>query len=294
MLLDNRLIRLSKRIAKMFLTFQALSAMPADILRAYAVSDRPVRIQSHSTRLTTWTRPKTFYHREDQWQIPAAAIKGETISFMRHIVMRVPGEKQAEYIYMAPFTPERKGQPRRVDDRRNDGANYGKLRVYRFPKQTLVYGPHRSSARINQDTDISRELTLWDQRGSEVIGGSCYVIPIEEALIYVQPIYLRAKADKFPSSSESSLRIRIVLSCGDFEAGLARCSVGTIAAQRQAADSSAQQDTSQASRPSSAGPPTANQQMLKEANDHYQRAISAQRAGIGRLTAGKSSSSVKF
>ena len=90
---------------------------------------------------------------------------------------------------------------------RNDGANYGKLRVYRFPKQSLVYGPKQIADRINQDTEVSRQLTLWDQRGSEVIKGELLVIPIEEALIYVQPIYLRAQGGQIPGAQARGCRV---------------------------------------------------------------------------------------
>ena len=143
--------------------------------------------------------PATFYHREDQWQIPAVGDPADaTGRFMRHIVMKLPGEKAAEYIYMAPFTPRGKDNLASWMIARNDGANYGKLEVYKFPKQSLVYGPRQIMARIDQDTDISRELTLWDQRGSEVIRGDLLVIPIEEALLYVQPVYLRANGGRIP------------------------------------------------------------------------------------------------
>ena len=79
-----------------------------------------------------------------------------------------------------------------------DGDHYGQLVVYRFPKQSLVYGPKQIVNRINQDTDISRQLTLWDQKGSQVIRGELLVIPIEESLLYVQPIYLRAEGGTIP------------------------------------------------------------------------------------------------
>jgi len=81
---------------------------------------------------------------------------------------------------------------------RMDGENYGKLSVYRFPKQSLVYGPKQIANRINQDTDISRQLTLWDQKGSQVIRGELLVIPIEESLIYVQPLYVQAQNNPVP------------------------------------------------------------------------------------------------
>ncbi|HMA22146.1 MAG TPA: UPF0182 family protein, partial [Gemmatimonadaceae bacterium] len=176
-----------------------MSAMPADI-RVHIRYPRDLfSIQVALYATYHMDEPKTFYNREDQWQIPSAAEqKDEDDRFMRHLVMRLPEEKQAEYIYMAPFTPRGKNNLAAWIVARNDGANYGKLRVYRFPKQSLVYGPAQISARINQDTDISRELTLWDQRGSEVIKGELLVIPIEEALLYVEPIYLRAQGGQIP------------------------------------------------------------------------------------------------
>jgi uncharacterized membrane protein (UPF0182 family) len=81
---------------------------------------------------------------------------------------------------------------------RSDGDNYGELVVYRFPKQKLVYGPNQIINRINQDPDISQQISLWDQRGSEVIQGNLYVIPIEESIFYVRPLYLRAEGGKIP------------------------------------------------------------------------------------------------
>src|ERR1041385_4934704 len=81
---------------------------------------------------------------------------------------------------------------------RNDGANYGKLLVYSFPRQSLVFGPAQIVNRMNQDTEVSRQITLWDQRGSEVIRGELLVLPIEESLIYVQPLYLRAQGGRIP------------------------------------------------------------------------------------------------
>jgi hypothetical protein len=117
---------------------------------------------------------------------------------MRHIVMRLPDEQKAEYIFMTPFTPRQKDNLAAWMIARNDGEHYGKLLVYRFPKQSLIFGPKQIVNRINQDTEISRQITLWDQRGSEVIRGELLVIPIEKSLLYVQPIYLRAEGGQIP------------------------------------------------------------------------------------------------
>jgi uncharacterized membrane protein (UPF0182 family) len=148
--------------------------------------------------------PETFYHREDQWQVPGVRTangptggsQGE--SFLRHMVMRLPGETVPEFILMRPFTPRQKDNLAAWMVARNDGANYGRLAVYRFPRQSLVFGPNQIVNRINQDTDVSRQITLWDQRGSEVLRGELLVLPIEGALIYVQPLYLRAQGGRIP------------------------------------------------------------------------------------------------
>jgi len=117
---------------------------------------------------------------------------------MRHLVMRLPEESQAELIYMVPFTPRGKDNLAAWMVARNDGAEYGKLRVYRLSRQRLVFGPQQIESRINQNTEISRQISLWDQRGSRVIRGDLLVIPIEESLLYVQPHYLQVEGGRIP------------------------------------------------------------------------------------------------
>jgi uncharacterized membrane protein (UPF0182 family) len=219
---------------------------------------------------------ETFYHREDQWAIPATGeSKSGDARFMRHIVMKLPEEKQAEYIYMAPFTPKGKDNLASWMIARNDGANYGKLRVYRFPKQSLVYGPRQIMARIDQDTEISRELTLWDQRGSEVIRGDLLVIPIEEALIYVQPVYLRSEGGRIPELKRVvvAYQNRVVMR-ETLEAGLATLFGGDVPRQTD----SAAVDSGKAASPAPAVVET-NTALIAEAQQHYDRAIAAQRSG---------------
>src|SRR5678815_583679 len=101
-------------------------------------------------------------------------------------------------IYMVPFTPRGKDNLAAWMAARNDGAEYGRLRVYRLSRQSLAFGPQQIVNRINQNTEVSQQLTLWDQRGSQVIRGDLLVIPIEEALLYVQPIYLQAQGGRIP------------------------------------------------------------------------------------------------
>jgi len=116
----------------------------------------------------------------------------------RHMIMKLPGEKKEEFILMLPFTPRNKDNLSAWMVARNDGDSYGKIVVYRFPKQKLIFGPKQVIGRINQDAEVSRQISLWDQRGSQVIQGPLLVIPIEESLIYVRPLYLKADTGKIP------------------------------------------------------------------------------------------------
>jgi uncharacterized membrane protein (UPF0182 family) len=109
--------------------------------------------------------------------------------------MKLPGETKEEYILLLPFTPSKRDNLAAWLTARCDGDNYGKLLAYTFPRDRLIYGPKQIDARINQDSQISQQLTLWSQRGSQVIRGSMLVIPIEKSLLYVQPLFLAA-ADK--------------------------------------------------------------------------------------------------
>jgi uncharacterized membrane protein (UPF0182 family) len=102
--------------------------------------------------------------------------------------MRLPGEPEAEFIQMLPFTPARRDNLAAWLVARSDGDNYGKLRVFAFPKQKLVFGPRQVVARTAQDQTISPQITLWNQQGSQVIWGTLMVIPVEESLIYVRPL----------------------------------------------------------------------------------------------------------
>src|SRR5688500_2890822 len=179
--------------------FKPLTAMPADLRRHVRYPADLFRIQSSLHATYHMVEPNTFYHREDQWQIPRTQDQRTRENpFMRHMIMRLPGEETPEYSSMTPFTPRGKDNLAASIVCRMDGANYGPVSVYVFPKQSLVYGPMQITNRINQDTEIARQITLWSQSGSQVIRGELLVIPIEESLIYVQPIYLRAEGGSIP------------------------------------------------------------------------------------------------
>ena len=178
--------------------FAPLDSMPADLKAHIRYPDAIYRIQTSLYTTYHMEAPEDFYHREDQWQIPVVTEPREKVPFMRHIVMQLPEEKQAEFVYMVPFTPRGKDNLAAWMVARNDGDEYGRLRVYRLSRQSLVYGPQQIENRINQDTEISRQVSLWDQRGSRVIRGDLLVIPIEKSLLYVQPLYLQAEGGRIP------------------------------------------------------------------------------------------------
>jgi uncharacterized membrane protein (UPF0182 family) len=179
-------------------TLQPLAALEEDLRAHIRYPDDLFRRQTALYATYHLDTPEEFYSREDQWQIPVVERADGSTPFMRHIVMRLPDEPAAEFIYMAPFTPRGKDNLAAWMVARNDGEHYGRLRVYQFPRQSLVYGPRQVENRINQNPEISRQLALWDQRGSEVIRGDLLVIPIEQALLYVQPIYLQAEGGRIP------------------------------------------------------------------------------------------------
>lgn len=137
----------------------------------------------------------TFYNKEDQWSVPEV---GDVPMEPYYTVMRLPEEQKAEFILMLPFTPRLKDNLAAWMVARNDGENLGQLVVYTFPKQRLIYGPKQMVGRINQDPFVSQQITLWDRAGSNVIRGTLLVIPIEQSLIYIQPLYLRSEDGRIP------------------------------------------------------------------------------------------------
>jgi len=169
--------------------------MPEDLRSHIRYPSDLFMIQTHIYATYHMKRPQVFYNKEDQWEVPE--IDGDIMK-PYYTIMKLPGEDNEEYILMLPYTPRGKSNLSAWMVARSDGEQYGKLDVYTFPKQKLVFGPSQMVARINQDAEISRQISLWDQRGSSVIQGTLLVIPIEESLVYVRPLYLKADAGKIP------------------------------------------------------------------------------------------------
>jgi uncharacterized membrane protein (UPF0182 family) len=180
--------------------FKPFSAMPPDLQKHVRYPEDLFLIQARLYQTYHMETADVFYNREDLWQFPRQP-GGDGISMMTpyYIIMRLPGEPQAEFFLMIPMVPSRRDNMIAWLAARCDAPDYGKLIVYEFPKEKLVYGPFQIEARINQNTEISQQLTLWNQMGSRVIrGANLLVIPIENSILYVSPLYLRAQQGHLP------------------------------------------------------------------------------------------------
>jgi uncharacterized membrane protein (UPF0182 family) len=149
--------------------------------------------------------PEVFYNREDLWQFPREPTtvdggRAGGVARMQpyYMIMRLPGEARAEFVLMLPMAPSQRENMIAWLAARCDPPDYGKLIVYEFPKEKLVYGPFQIEARIQQNTDISQQISLWNQRGSRVIRGHLIVVPIENSILYVSPLYLSAESGQVP------------------------------------------------------------------------------------------------
>lgn len=257
---------LIKAYAKIFDgAFLPLSEMPEGLKKHIRYPEDLFRYQTDMYRVYHMDEPQIFYNKEDEWEIPVKAGQAAGDPIMRHLIMRLPEEEREEFILMLPYTPRGKDNLAAWMVARNDGEHYGELVVYRFPKQELVFGPQQIRNRINQNPDISRQISLWDQRGSEVIQGSLLVIPIESSLLYVQPLYLRAEGGRIPElkrvivANENRIAMEETL-----DKALVRLFAGAPVAveEEQAADEEPAAGT-----------------LLEQANAAYESALEAQRRG---------------
>jgi uncharacterized membrane protein (UPF0182 family) len=182
-------------------------------------------IQSNIFSIYHMDNPRTFFNREDAWSIATEKYQQE-VSPVRpyYINMALPGNDEVEFVLVQPYTAYQKNNMVSWFAARNDGENYGKLVVYTFPKQRLIYGPMQIESRIDQDAVISSQLTLWERQGSSVVRGNLMVIPIKDSILYVEPLYLQSdNANALPEVKQ------IILAYGDdivmeatLEAGLKR------------------------------------------------------------------------
>jgi uncharacterized membrane protein (UPF0182 family) len=192
-------------IAKVFPgLLKPLDQMPGGLRQHVRYPEDIFALQASVFSTYHMTNPTVFYNKEDQWQLPVVESGDRTQAGTPlgmqpyYTIMKLPGEKKAEFIQMLPFTPRLKDNLSAWMVARSDGDQYGRMLVYQFPKQKTVYGPSQINALINQDQVISPQITLWSQQGSDVKFGTLMVIPIEESLLYVRPLYLRASTGRIP------------------------------------------------------------------------------------------------
>jgi uncharacterized membrane protein (UPF0182 family) len=179
--------------------FKALSQMPPDLKAHVRYPETLFSIQAHMYSTYHMTIPRVFYNKEDLWTLPREKYAGSPIQLEPYyILIRLPGEETLQYLIMTPFTPENRDNMIAWLAGRSDFPDYGKLIVYKLPKERLIFGPIQVEAMIDQDAVISQQLSLWDQRGSRVIRGNLIVIPLEHSFLYIEPVYLIAEETDIP------------------------------------------------------------------------------------------------
>ncbi|WP_046869449.1 UPF0182 family protein [Microvirga massiliensis] len=249
--------------------FKLFAAMPQEMQRHIRYPEDLFFIQAQIYRTYHMAAPEVFYNREDLWQFPRQPTDGNAARMAPYyMIMRLPGEPQAESILMLPMVPSQRENMIAWLAARCDPPHYGELIVYEFPKDKLVYGPFQIEARINQNTAISQQLSLWNQLGSRVIRGNLHVIPIENSILYVSPLYLRAATGQIPELK------RVIAAYGDqvvMEETLARALAALFMAPVQSfphVGSSAE-----------ALPATPEVNQTRDALGHYNQAMERLRAG---------------
>ncbi len=282
---DDPILRTWRRIFPD--TFKPLSAMPADLKSHLRYPEDIFSIQTETFTAYHMRSPELIYNREDQWEIPTIRVHDQRSQMVPYYtIMRLPGEDDAEFIQMLPFTPASKENLAAWMVARSDGSHRGELVVYAFPKDRLIFGPAQVMNRINQDADISRQLSLWDQRGSEVNLGTLLVIPIEESLIYVCPLYLRSSGGRIPElkrvivAYESSIAMEPTLD--EALASLFGERVAEVVEADQAQQGEVNIADAQAAQAETATADleeTPPRSLGERARREYDRAVAAQRAG---------------
>ncbi len=207
--------------------FKDASAMPADLRKHVRYPELLLKMQAAVYGLYHMTDPTVFYNREDLWTVASEVgmkQSGEQAAQPMEpnfVLMKLPGESDIEFVEILPFTPSNRNNLIGWIAGRSDGANYGKSVVYDFPKTKLVDGPLQIEARIDQNAQLSGQLTLWNQQGSHVRRGTLLVIPCGKALMYAEPIYLQAERSPMPELRLVVLALQDKLAYGStFEAAM--------------------------------------------------------------------------
>jgi uncharacterized membrane protein (UPF0182 family) len=248
--------------------FQSADTIEPDLRAHFRYPMDLFKLQAQMYLIYHMSEPEVFYNREDAWRFPTEQYEdAEQLVEPYYVIMRLPQEQTEEFLTILPFTPVSKNNMVAWMAARSDGNDYGKLLLYEFPKQALVFGPRQIEARIDQTPEISQQLTLWSQEGSRVIRGNLLAIPIEQSLLYVEPVYLRAEQGELPE-----LR-RVIVVYGD-EIAMEETLNAALAAVFGKAEPVPVTPSSTISVP--AGDRSG---LVRTALETYQQALDAQRAG---------------
>jgi hypothetical protein len=178
--------------------FEPLSAMPVDLRAHLRVPEELFNVQTRVFGRYHVTDPQQFFRTDDLWTVPGQTSEQTLPSEAYYVVMRLPGETGVEFLLLQPMVPNSRPNMIAWIAARMDGANYGSTLVYRFPADTTIFGPAQIEARIDQEPTISAQISLWNQSGSQVVRGSLIVVPLDDSLIYLQPVYLQSTGSAFP------------------------------------------------------------------------------------------------
>jgi uncharacterized membrane protein (UPF0182 family) len=190
--------------------FNDLSELSGDLKQHLRYPEDLFSIQADLYRTFHMTPPQVFYNQEDLWMFPQQKYAGTALPMEPYyVLMKLPGSDELQYLLMEPFTPQNRDNMVAWMAARCDFPEYGKILVYRLPKDKLVLGPMQIEAMIDQNTTISGQLSLWDQKGSQVTRGNLIVIPIETSFLYVEPVYLTAEGTNIPQLK------RVIVVSGD-------------------------------------------------------------------------------
>ena len=259
--------------------FKDIEKMPEGIKSHLRYPNSLFEVQAEVYTKYHMQETKVFYQKEDLWDI-SKQIYGTSEKKMEpsYYIFRLPGEKEAEFINMVPFTPKSKQNMTAIMMARNDGDNYGKLMVYKLPKNKTVYGPMQIEAQIDQNTEISKEFSLWNSSGSKYRRGDMFVIPIEESLMYVEPVYLEASNQAIPEVK------RVIVAYGDriaYQPTLAAALEELFGEDASAGASGSGKEMS--GEKGSKGESSSLKDLAIKASEAYEKAVSAQRQGDWKL-----------
>lgn len=242
---------------------EGLFLVQADVLRAYHMTD-----------------PQVFYNREDMWDMPQEiTADGQQLMQPYYVIMRLPGEEKEEFLLMLPFTPTGKTNMIAWLAARSDGRDYGKMLLFEYPKDKVVFGPQQVEARIDADPQISAQLSLWNQQGSKVIRGNLLVIPIEDSTLYVEPLYLQANQSQLPELKRVILATEDKLVMGTSLDDSLNQLFGTSGNAAPSGPAPLTSPGRPTPPPSPTAVPSTVAQLVKSAAAHYQKAQAALRNG---------------